>query len=104
MLKIYSYSQSNPNPPMLQCKYNKSKEDICMKTNLKKVLSLLVVGIMALSMVACGGSKPAEQAVAENPKPEAAAPEKTPEAATVKKIGVAMPTKDLQRCKHEERT
>ena len=72
-----------------------------MKTNLKKVLSLLVVGIMALSMVACGGSKPAEQAVAEKPKPEAAAPEKTPEKAPekaiVKKIGVAMPTKDLQR-------
>ncbi|HHX62383.1 MAG TPA: sugar ABC transporter substrate-binding protein [Epulopiscium sp.] len=49
-----------------------------MKKNLKKALSLVVVGMMALSMVACGGAKPAKKSGA-------------------KTIGVAMPTKDLQR-------
>ena len=49
-----------------------------MKITFKKALSLLVVGMMALSMVACGGSKPAKKSGS-------------------KTIGVAMPTKDLQR-------
>jgi len=72
-----------------------------MNKNLKKVLSLLVVGIMALSMVACGGSKAKDEPAPDKPKQEeAAAPEAKPEPVEEiagKKIGVAMPTKDLQR-------
>ncbi|HHX60230.1 MAG TPA: sugar ABC transporter substrate-binding protein [Epulopiscium sp.] len=67
-----------------------------MKISLKKSLSLLVVGVMSLSLVACGGSKPAQETVEEEPKQETVQEEKAPEVA-VKKIGVAMPTKDLQR-------
>lgn len=69
-----------------------------MRINFRKALSLLAVGVMTLSLVACGGSKPAQETATttEQPKQEAAKDEKVPEAA-VKKIGVAMPTKDLQR-------
>ncbi len=67
-----------------------------MKINFRKALSLLVVGVMSLSLVACGGSKPAQETVTDQPAKEVVQEETAP-VETVKKIGVAMPTKDLQR-------
>lgn len=71
----------------------------------KKFLSALLCGMMAATMlVGCGGNK--APAADTAPKTEEAAPAKTEEAAPAAdaakpaaggKIGVAMPTKDLQR-------
>ena len=65
---------------------------------MKKILAMLLALIMVLSLAACGGSSaPAEEApkaeapAAEAPAAEAPAEEKS------NLIGVAMPTKDLQR-------
>jgi len=69
----------------------------------KKWLSLLLCGVMAATMlVGCGGSKPAAEAKAttEEAKPaeeKAAEPAAEATPAAGGKIGVAMPTKDLQR-------
>lgn len=70
----------------------------------KKWLSLLLCGVMAATMlVGCGGSKPAAaeaKATTEEAKPaeeKAAEPAAEAKPAAGGKIGVAMPTKDLQR-------
>lgn len=62
-----------------------------MKKNLRKVLSLFFVGVMTLSLAACGGG--AKETTGGNET----STETTKETSSVKKIGVAMPTKDLQR-------
>lgn len=74
-----------------------------MKKSLKKFISIGLGALMAFSFAGCGSSnstpantetkQPAQTAEA---KPEAAAETKTDNGGT-KKIGVAMPTKDLQR-------
>ena len=60
---------------------------------MKKILAMLLALVMVLSLAACGGSsEPAAEApAAEAPAAEAPAEEKS------NLIGVAMPTKDLQR-------
>lgn len=71
----------------------------------KKVLSMvLAASMMAAALVGCGGSDAtpaATEPAAETPAAEDAAPAddaaQTPAAATGKKVGVSMPTKDLQR-------
>lgn len=69
----------------------------------KKVLSMvLAASMMAVALVGCGGGEAAPAATtepaAEAPAAEApAADDAAPAAATGKKVGVSMPTKDLQR-------
>lgn len=71
----------------------------------KKVLSMvLAASMMAAALVGCGGGETAPAATtepaAEAPAADAEAPaadEAAPAAATGKKVGVSMPTKDLQR-------
>lgn len=64
----------------------------------KKVLSMvLAASMIAAALVGCGGN---EAAPAASTEPAAEAPEAdsaAPAAATGKKVGVSMPTKDLQR-------
>ncbi|MDL2217741.1 sugar-binding protein [Christensenellaceae bacterium OttesenSCG-928-M15] len=66
---------------------------------MKKILSLAVVLLLVFSLAACG-SGPAEPAASEAPAPAKsaapAAPE-TPVEGEANLVGVAMPTKDLQR-------
>ncbi|MGM9593825.1 MAG: substrate-binding domain-containing protein [Candidatus Onthomonas sp.] len=76
---------------------------------MKKLLAMILALVMALSLVACGGSSaPAEQPkddapaaeepAAEEPADEAAAEEPGDEAAAVTgKIGISMPTQSLER-------
>ena len=66
---------------------------------MKKILAMLLALAMVLSLAACGGSSaPAEEAPkAEAPAAEAPAAEAPAEEAASNLIGVAMPTKDLQR-------
>ena len=65
---------------------------------MKKLISLLLVLAMALALVACGASEPA---ATEAPKAEAPAATEAPAAEAPAEnsnlVGVAMPTKDLQR-------
>ncbi len=64
---------------------------------MKKILAMLLALVMVLSLAACGGSAPAEEAPkADAPAAEAPAAEAPAEEAS-NLIGVAMPTKDLQR-------
>ncbi len=65
---------------------------------MKKILAMLLALVMVLSLAACGGSSaPAEEAPkADAPAAEAPAAEAPAEEAS-NLIGVAMPTKDLQR-------
>ena len=71
----------------------------------KKVLSMvLAASMMAAALVGCGGGEAAPAATtepaAEAPAADDAAPaadDAAPAAATGKKVGVSMPTKDLQR-------
>ena len=68
---------------------------------MKKILAMLLALVMVLSLAACGGSAPAEKApAAEAPAAEAPAAEAPAAEAPAEKsnlVGVAMPTKDLQR-------
>ncbi|MDO4938560.1 MAG: sugar ABC transporter substrate-binding protein [Lachnospiraceae bacterium] len=76
---------------------------------MKKFLAIAMAAVMVLSLAACGGSA-APAAEEEAPAAEAAAPaaeataevkeasaEEVAEVAAVTKVGVSMPTKDLQR-------
>ena len=75
----------------------------------KKLAALLLAGMMAFSLAACGGSSgageaaPAEEAeeavseAAEESAAEEAVEEPAEEAGEVKKVGIAMPTKSLER-------
>ena len=76
---------------------------------MKKFLAIAMAAVMVLSLAACGGSaapaakEAAPAAEAAAPAAEAAAPaveaseEAVAEVAAVSKVGVSMPTKDLQR-------
>ena len=77
---------------------------------MKKVLAIAMAAVMVLSLAACGGQQaaPAAEAAAPAaveeaaPAAEAAAPaaevsEEVAEVAAANKVGVSMPTKDLQR-------
>ena len=77
---------------------------------MKKVLAIAMAAVMVLSLAACGGQQaaPAAEAAAPAaveeaaPAAEAAAPaaevsEEIAEVAAANKVGVSMPTKDLQR-------
>jgi len=69
---------------------------------MKKILAMLLALVMVLSLAACGGSSaPAEKApAAEAPAADAPAAEAPAAEAPAEKsnlVGVAMPTKDLQR-------
>ncbi len=67
---------------------------------MKKILAMLLALVMVLSLAACGGSsEPAatEAPAAEAPAAEAPAAEAPAEEAGSNLVGVAMPTKDLQR-------
>ena len=69
---------------------------------MKKIVSLLLVVVMMLGLVACGNSgetkdeeaKTEANAVTEAEEKES---EDAPAAVEIKKIGISMPTKDLQR-------
>ena len=64
---------------------------------MKKILAMLLALVMVLSLAACGGSSaPAETPKEEAPAADAPAAEAPAEEAS-NLIGVAMPTKDLQR-------
>ena len=66
---------------------------------MRKYLALFLALVMALTLAACGGSS-SSAAPAEESKSEEAAPASDAEApaeATDNLVGVAMPTKDLQR-------
>ena len=64
---------------------------------MKKILAMLLALVMVLSLAACGGtSAPAETPKEEAPAADAPAAEAPAEEAS-NLIGVAMPTKDLQR-------
>lgn len=65
---------------------------------MKKILSIFLAALMMFSLVACGSSStqaPQTEAAAETKADSA--PETTPAPAGKVRIGVAMPTKDLQR-------
>lgn len=66
---------------------------------MKKILALLLALVMVIGLVACGGeSTPATEApAANNDAPAAEAPADEPAAEGGNLVGVAMPTKDLQR-------
>ena len=75
----------------------------------KKLTALLLAGMMAFSLAACGGSSGAESAApaeeaeeavseaASEAPAEEAVEEPAEEAGEVKKVGIAMPTKSLER-------
>ncbi len=73
---------------------------------MKKILAILLAATMVLSLAAC--SSPADETVkqqtpapaptaAPSAAPETSTPDPTPEPEEQMKIGVSMPTKDLQR-------
>ncbi len=64
-----------------------------MKKGFKKLLSLVLIGSMAFSLMACSG-KSAEETTDTTTQTEGSTEETTSKGG---KIGVAMPTKDLQR-------
>jgi len=66
---------------------------------MKKILAMLLALVMVLSLAACGGSSApaAEAPKADAPVAEAPAAEAPAAEASSNLIGVAMPTKDLQR-------
>ena len=59
-----------------------------MKTRFKKLVSIGLIAVMAMSLAACSDGSGSSSSSSE---------EKTTEDGSGK-IGVAMPTKDLQRC------
>ncbi len=69
----------------------------------RKLLNVVLILTTVFALVSCGSKKAAEKK--ETTKPSTSAPAKTPDAATQapedEKIGVAMPTKDLQRWKQD---
>jgi len=73
-----------------------------MKKSLKKVTGMFLAATMALSLAACGGSgggstqAPTTQAPTTQAQANTAAASEAP-SGEAKKVGVAMPTKDLQR-------
>ncbi len=63
---------------------------------MKKILAMLLALVMVLSLAACGGAeKPAATEAPAADAPAAEAPAEAPAASNL--VGVAMPTKDLQR-------
>lgn len=67
---------------------------------MKKLIALLLAMVMVIGLVACGNTEPAPAATEAAPAATEAAPaatEAAPEVEAGALIGVAMPTKDLQR-------
>lgn len=69
---------------------------------MKKILAMILVLAMAISLVACGGTTPAQPSQSNDPKPSDSAKPAPSQSSGGPEVGIVLPTKDEPRWVQDE--